>query len=654
MAKSEMTEEQLVVMLQAEERAAVAYQNTEVAQQQEEALKYYDGDGFGNEEEGRSQVVSRDVSSTIDSLMPDLIAMFVSGDEVVEFEPERPGDEAFVKQATNYINHQFFKDNDGFNITHDWAKDGAISKVGIVKIAWDSSDRKKREVKIGLSEDQLVMIGQDDTIKIVEHEKENGAHNVTVIRTVPHGRILIQNIPPEEFLVAKKTRLLADAHYCAHKSLKTVSDLVEMGFEYDEVVEMASHDENSIEDTRIQGRYEDENIGTDTEDKSDPAMRSLWVVEEYVKTDYDGDGIAECRKIIRVNRTVLENIEVDEHPFIDFCPNRMPHKMYGKSSADDTMDIQKIKSTLLRQAMDNLYQSNNPRQELVESGITEDTIDDLLTVRPGAPIRVKQVGTLREISLPFTAAHSFSALEYWDGEKEQRTGVTRYNQGMDPDTLNKTATGIDLIMKKGMGKILLIARNLANAFGMLFRKMLRMTVAYQDNIRIVWHQGEWVEFDPRGWNADMGVNIKVGLGTGDKTDRLQARMTLLGLQREALAEGLTTPQHVYNNIEGIVKDMDLGEASKYFPKPDEMPPPEQPDQDPAMAQAMQELQMKMQIEQKKLELQMMTERMKIESQAQLKREQMQAEIQLKQQEMMLEAQMGSHSIDNVDLGGDIG
>lgn len=651
-----MDELEFIAMLQSEENGAVGFFNSEVAADQEKALRYYHGEPFGNEEEGHSTVISRDVASTVDGIMPDLIRVFVSGDNVVEFNPSKEGDEAYAAQATDYINHIFFKDNDGFSITHDWAKDGLLNKIGVVKAYWEETLDQRRETYEGLTENALISLSQEAEIIEATLDDQTGLSDVTVIRSQDKGRVRIENIPPEEFLVQPNTRALIDADYVAHKSQKSLSDLVEMGFDKDLIDNLPAGEESETTfDPRASERYKDEDIFGSSE-SLDQSMRKVWVLEEYVRCDYDGDGIAELRKVTRVNDEIFENIPVNEHPFVDFTPIKLPHKIFGKSIADDTIDIQLIKSTLLRQSMDNLYMTNNPRIEVPDAIVGEDTFDDILTVRPGAPIRTKGAGGLNAITLPFTAGQSFQMLEYWDGEKEQRTGVTRYNQGLDANSLNKTAAGIQMIQNKGMGKIELIARNLANSFGQLFRKILRLVIRYQDNERIIRLRGQWVPMQPDAWNADMNVREQVGLGTGNRNQRVQSRMMLLDLQKQAAQMGLAEPEQLYNNVSRMVREMELGDAGQYFLDPKSIPPKQPEPQVPKPMNAKEQAEILLKTQ--KMQQDVQIEREKMEMSALLKREQMQAEFALKREEMQMELALKASgnpaSIANIQMGGEIG
>lgn len=653
-----MDEQKFISLLQSEERASVGYRSTEIALEQEKALEYYEGEPFGNEEEGHSKVVSRDVASTIDGIMPDLLRVFVSGNRVVEFEPEKPEDEQFAEQATDYANYIFYKDNDGFTIAHDWAKDGLLNKIGVVKSYWDDSKERVRETYTGLTQEAVVAVAQEaEILEATPHE--DGSIDITIMREKPKGRVIIENIPPEEFLIAPRTRTLREANYVAHRTRKTIAELLSMGFDEDKVKGLSTHDGEDVLDSREQQRFDEEDGSADQDESVDPMMREVWVMEEYIRADYDDDEMTEMRHVVRVNKTILENIEVDEHPFSDFTPNKMPHKVVGKSLADSTMDIQLVKSTLLRQCMDNLYQTNNPRIEVPDSVVGEDTFDDLLTVRPGAPIRTRGIGGLKPIAVPFTAAQSFDMLQYWDSEREQRTGVTRYNQGLDADTLNQTATGIDLIQQKGMGKIELISRNLANSFSMLFEKILRLIVKHQDQERIIQLRGEWVQMQPNAWNANMKASPQVGLGSGDKSERIKGRTFLLQQQLMGMQGGIVTPVQVYNNINKLVEDLELGDGDQYWPNPEQMPQ-QQPKPDPAMMklqadqQAKQaEMQLKQQESQAKLQLKAQEDAQKLEHdkqkfafEMQAKREQVQVDQQLAREKAAGEYQLAQEKMDN--------
>ncbi len=685
---AKMTKEELSYLLEQQARLAVGYYDSELANEQLQAQRYYKGEPFGNEQEGRSRVISRDVATTVDSVMPDLIKLFLAGDDVVEFEALEEGQEESARNATDLVNHIFYKDNDGYTTIHDWAKDGLLNKIGIVQVYWDVTSKIEERVFEGQPEEQLMMMQQDGW-DLEEATQQDGMDvwDVKVSREKDTSRVRIICVPPEEFFVAPRQQSLEESEYTATKQLKSISDLIAAGYSRKLVEDLGStgDDTDPAFDERRTERYENENytFNADETTSSDPQMRKVWVNDEYVRVDFNGDGIAELRHITRVGTTILANDVVEFHPFVDFSPIKISHTIIGKSLADDTMDIQLIKSTLLRQSLDNLYLTNNPRIEVPDAYVGENTFDDLLTVAPGAPIRTKGPGGLNPVVIPFTAASSFNMLEYWDNERQQRTGVTNYNQGLNMDSLNDSGVAIELIQNKGMGKIELIARNLGNSMGILFRKILRLAVEYQEEPRSINVRGKWQEIDVSNLDPDMRVNIQVGLGSGDKAERIKARMGILQHQQQAMSMGLSDLTKIYNNYDGLTRDMDIGDANKYFvePKEGQGPPPPPPNPVAMQIEAKTKLdQANMQLkaqgqqadnqlkaqsnqieaatDQQKLENDMILGREKIEMEAQLKREQMVAEFELKREEMMLEMELKrlgiGGSVGNVELGGDLG
>ena len=694
MAKSEgavNTEEDLAYLLEQQSRLAVGYYDSELANIQLRANQYYKGELFGNEEEGRSKVISNDVAVVVDAIMPDLIKLFLSGDDVVEFEAIEEGGEDDARKATDLVNHIFYRDNDGYTVVHDWAKDGLLNRIGIVKVFWNKEERTNRRTFENQPQESLVMLAQDGWEVDKATDNEDGTWDVEVYQVEDISKVVIASVPPEEFFVSPRQKNLQDSDYTANKTLTTISDLIDMGFDRKVVEDLgySGDDTDPSFDERRTERFEDQDYTFDEDEtySSDPQMRKVWLNEEYVKVDFNGDGIAELRKVTRVGTTILENIEVDYHPFVDFTPIKLSHTIIGKSVADDAMSIQLIKSTLLRQSMDNLYISNNPRIEVPDAYVNEDTFDDLLTVAPGAPIRTKGTGGLRPITVPFTARESFGMLEYWDNERQQRTGVTDYNQGLNMDTLNDSGVAIELIQNKGMGKIELIARNLGNSMGILFEKVLRIAIEFQDRPRNIKVRGEWKSIDMTNMNPEMKVIVQVGLGSGDKVERIKGRMGLLQLQKESMGQGLSDRSKIYENLDGLSRDMDLGDGSKYFnePTPENEPKPRP---DPRVEIEKKKVELKAQSDQANMQLKakdleanaalkeqdnqsdaelksqqnqvnLQLGREKLEMEAMLKREQMEAEFVLKREEMALEfslkRELGINaSVGDIEMGGDIG
>ena len=319
----------------------------------------------------------------------------------------------------------------------------------------------------------------------------------------------------------------------------TRSELVAMGFDKDMVESLASGDTLEFSPERI-ARYtrgeQPNNMGT-----QDSSMELVEVYECYIQVDYNEDGIAELRRIVYASNEILEDEECDYIPFHSICPIPIPHKFYGQSLADRTLDIQLIKSTVTRQMLDNLYLTNNSRIAAVEGQVN---LDDLLTSTAGGVIRVKNAGAIVPLVVQSNAAQSFPMLEYLDSVQAKRTGVSDAQQGLSPDVLqNVTAAAVATMSNASYGKLELIARIFAETgVKSLFKGVLQLLCKYQDTTRTLRINGKFVPFNPREWDTEYNVTINVGLGTGSRQEQLATMQMILGKQEQILqAYGVSNP-----------------------------------------------------------------------------------------------------------------
>jgi hypothetical protein len=576
-------------------KACVSLLGGDIADEREEALKYYNGEPLGDEVAGRSQVVSRDVLDTVEWMLPGLMRIFMSGDNVVEFLPQGPEDEASAEQATDYANYIFTRDNNGFIVLYDAFKDALLQKVGVIKVWWEESERTEVSTYSGLDEMAfLALVGEDD-VSVDAHTLETDdlgivTHDVTIRREISDGRVKIAAIPPEEFMISSRSATIADARFVGHKRQMSRSDLIEMGFDR-EVIEALGDSRDDVTGER-ETRFDDEEFDSDA--AMDESQRGIAYVEGYLRADVNDDGISELIKVCLAGSgeyKLLDWEEVDDTPFADLCPVRTPHKFYGMSIADLVMDVQKIKTTLLRQVLDNLYLSNAPMSEVDISKVVN--MDDFLTVRPGGIRRVKMIGASREIAVPFTAGASFPVLEYMDRIKETRTG-SQPGAIADSEALqNQSATAVNMAGNASAQRVELIARLFAETgVRELFSKILHLVIKHQDASRLIRLRGGWVPIDPRGWNAAMDCQINVGLGHGSRDQQMGAIGQILSLQEKVLAAGggggMVTPKHIYATLERLVNLAGFKNAAQFFADPGDAPfpaPSQQADPNQGLVQA---------------------------------------------------------------------
>jgi len=400
-------------------------------------------------------------------------------------------------------------------------------------------------------------------------------------------------------------------------------------------------------------------LNVDSANNLDDSQRIVWVTECYVRVDYDGDGIAELRRVIRAGHEILLNEEVKYLPWAVLCPVPMPHKVIGLSLADQTLDLQRVSTVIWRQTLDNLYKTNNPRPIIGEGaeradGSTQDSIGD---PAPGAAVLVKDGNQFTYGSVPFFAKESFGMLEYVEGQQEARTGIGRSGQGLDSDSLRKsgqmTATEISMINSGRNARAEMIGRIFAET-GVkdLFKLILQLLVEYQPKERMVRLRNKWVEVDPSGWPVDMDVEVSVGLGMGDKMEQMAVASAMLEDYAQLIQSpfaDLVSKDNVYNALKrkynaGGIKDIDnfLVEPNKDGQAQEQ---PEQPDPEAIKAQAEMAMQQaKMQGEQELAQMRLQMQAAEAEQKQQLAREQAEFDAGLARDKAQFEADLALQKI----------
>ena len=638
----EITEEELLTRIRGELTDALGYSDT-ISEQREKAMEYYYSMPFGNEIEGRSQFVDSTVQDTIEWIKPSLMRIFASGDEMVKFSPHGPEDVEMAKQATDYVNYVFAKDNNGWEILYSWFTDALLSKNGIVKVWWDEYAEAQREEYRGLDEIAFESLVSPDGVEVVEHteypEGEYILHDVVITRESYNGKIRIENVPPDEFLIARESKTIEDANFVCHRVEKTLSQIREMYPDKDidpEELGSGGYDEDAYSMERL-SRYEFDKSakywggdGGGSYGKDD-SQRTYWLHESFIRTDYDGDGISELRKVCSVGDYVLANEEVDEIPFISICPIKIPHKFFGLSVADLVMDLQLMKSTLLRNLMDNMYNQNFGRYAVLEG---QANLDDLLTQRPGGVVRVKSPNAVMPLATPSLEPYSFQMLEYLDSVRESRAGVSKMSQGLSEDALTShtTATAVNAVMTASQSRVELIARNFAETgVKNLMARIYQLLLKNQDKERVVMLRNEWIPVRPDAWNDKFDCTVSVALGNGNKDQQLSHLTIMLQFAGDAMRGGLpiVNMQNMYNIGAAMVRNMGFQNVSDFLTDPSQTPQDQGPSQEEQMAE------MEMQLKQKELEIKaadIQVKQMKIQQVAAADA----VDAELKMQELQLE------------------
>ena len=538
-------------------RDCVQYSITELAPDRAKATDYYKARPFGNEEDGRSQFIMTEVRDSTLAILPSILRVFFGSDRALEFQPTNAGTQGQADQATDYVQFVFAEDNDGFLKSHTVLKDGLLHKLGIFKWGWDKTSATRAFALDKVTQSELELIASDDAVSLtlVRQLTEGSApapaaqepatspveatYYVECSVKTENGRVRVWAVPPEEFGVSRNARTIEDALCVSHIREMRHSDLLALGIEQDWI------DEHGGPDATIDSNADDiarRPTGTSGSLTQEPEAgeandKSLYA-EAYIFLDYDGDGIAELRRVCTLGPGHWPipnmNTPVDERPFSAWCPDPEPHTLIGDSFADRTMDIQRLSSMVMRSTLDSLALSIFPRMAYEEG---QANVMDILNTEIGAPIRIRRQGAVQPLTVPWVGQYAIPLMSTINEILESRTGVDKGTVGLDADSLQSTgAEAAHAAITSSQGQQELIARLFAEqALKPLFRGILGLLVKHQDKARVLKLRGQWVEVYPRVWDANMSVTVNTGLGTSYTARKLGVLAGIIAKQEQIMS-----------------------------------------------------------------------------------------------------------------------
>jgi len=626
----------------AERESYGSEQNSLLAEDRARAIELYLGENTDPAPEGRSQVVSRDVFDTIEWIKPALIRVFTGGDDLATFEPTGPEDEAGADQESAYINHVVTQQNPWYRIFGDWCTDALMLKNGYALAYWEEAKTGEKESYDDQSEDVVALLLSDPNVELLQADVKLQPDGTTrlidvVIRRIEQrGRICIKVLPPERCKISMRTpdRSLRDCPYFEYWEEKTLSELKEMGLKLPEIY---GSDGISTFTQEEQARNQfNERDQSSVQDWADESMRRVTARMVWIRADMDGDGIAELIYCIRVGSSILYAEEV---PSIDvgvLCPGPLPHRHIGMSIADVVGDVQEIKTVILRQGLDNLYQSNNPRMGASEHVV----LDDLLTSVPGGVVRIMDGqlpgAALSQIVVPNVFPQVMQGLEYMDQIRENRTGTNRYFTGVDQNSLNKTASGIAQLTSSAAQRVEMITRHFADAIAEFMLLVHGLILRHGHQQQVTRLRNKWVTVDPSQWKTRTDMQVAVGVAAGNRQQLTAQIMQTLQMQMQFLPLGVTDAQHVYNTLAELSKAQGFSNADKFWLDPSKRPPQQQ-QQGPPPALAIEMEKLKLEREKAQSDVQMDAAKMQADQAIQAAR--LRQDGELAREKMALDARM---------------
>lgn len=520
-----------------------------------------------------SDLVSTDVADTIEWALPSLMKVFTGSDEVITIAGVTEEDDNKAETMQELLVYQLQRQNKFFPILYNWIKDSLITGLGIIKCYWERTEGYTTEQAKLNNEALQALIQTGVEVTDIQGPDIYGDFDVTYqspyyVKNAPK----IENILISEFIYSPDAKSLDEANFVAHKRTVTMSYLRERE---------AQGVYANIDDIKVDkfkgSSYEpiDEVVGdnyVDITQEEQKARQEVVIYECYTKIDINGDGILEDMIITICGDTIIrmEQNYMGRHPFFAISPTKDPHRIWVKRSYAELIgELQDLKVALTRQIMQNVALTNDPKMLLDETAIN---IDDFVQGRK--VVRMKAGHSLHEVAMPMPVTplspQTFTFLEWVEGQKENRTGITRYNQGLDANSLNKTATGISAILGQSSQRLELVARMFAET-GLyeLFRFMVSLNQKFIDQATVIRLTNKEMRITPEDLDGSFDLIVNAGISIATKESTIMATQTLLTAIMQANAGGymVSTPENIYNLFKKWIESIGFKNYGDYITDP---------------------------------------------------------------------------------------
>jgi len=592
-----LDDEKIVSIVDNNLRMSIGYADSELSRERSRVMDYYSAKLPKPAHDGNSKYVSQDVYDAVESMKAALLETFSTGNRTLRFSPQGPEDVLMAEVCTEYTDYVLHRQNNLFEVMQTVIHDGLIARAGVAKVYWSQQSDSHLEYVEDLTEEELDAILADDMVEIEEIvEDEFGLYTGELRVFRDTSQVKIEAVAPEEFLIEPQCRSMETSSFVAHRTRKTISELIEMGYDEDLVMDISDEDNDFDTDPEVLSRFDDIGSGRGFSTKgSQNQSRQVTVVEAYLPLDPDGSGTTDLYRVVKVGNVMLSKDIVTRMPFVAFVPLPIPHAFHGNNFADKLIAIQNARTVLTRSILDHAMVTNNPRYTVVKGGLTNPR--ELIDNRVGGIVNVTRPDAINPMPQASLNPFIFQTIQMLDEDKEDTSGVSRLSQGLNKDAISKqnSAAMVEQLATMSQQRQKIIARNFANNFlKPLFNLVYQLCVENETMEKIVELAGQYVKISPSQWSDKRDVMVEFNLGYGEQETQIQKHLAFHQLfSSDPSLQQMYGPQQKYKMLGAILDKSGIKNVADYLVDPQSLPP-QQPD--PAS-------QMQMQMAQKQLEVQ---------------------------------------------------
>lgn len=558
--------------------SSVKFYDSKLAKERQNVLDYYNAVLPKPVHAGNSKYVSMDVFDAVESMKAVLLETFSAGHRICQFDPQGEDDVPSAAAATEYCDYVVHRQNSGYDIFASTIQDSLMARVGIVKVYWDKCEEEIEEEFSNLTADEVdMLLASDDVREISETETDpiTGLISGELIRVANRSQVRIDPVAPEEFLITPTAKSLKAAPFVAHRTKKSISDLLEEGYDEKKVLRIGGEGDATLEDNEeVLARFEavgasNANLDTELQEQS----RLVWVYECYLRLDLTGKGRTKLYKVVKAGKEILDIEQVDRTPFKVFTPLPLSHSFYGSNYAAKVIPTQNARTVLVRGILDHTVQTNNPRYQVVKGAVTNPK--ELLENRIGGLVNVTRPDGI----LPFPQAalnpFVFQTINLLDEDKEEVTGVSKLSQGLNKDAVSQQNSQglVENLVSLSQQREKIIARNFGMFVRELYLEVFRLVLAHEDGEKVIEVAGEFLRIAPWEWDEQMGCTVDLKLGYGEQEREGQKFMGLHGmLMNDPEAKAFYTLDKRYAVYKTVFEKMGVKNVAKFITPPDKVKP----------------------------------------------------------------------------------